>query len=66
MKLKTHLRSSANRLNKLLDQYNVQALVLDRLQDRQLIQLFRKQSTWSLEYEDDSITLFYRTDQTTT
>ena len=66
MKRNTLLKNPEISLIKLLDQYNVQTLVLDKLQDRQLIRMFRNQSNWSLDYEDDSITLFWRTNQKTT
>jgi hypothetical protein len=47
---------------KALDENGAQYLVLDRCTDTNLINLFRSQSGWKVDFEDEETVLFARAD----
>ena len=48
-------------LIKILDQHNVTHLALDYEDDRRLITFFEHRPEWALDFKDESIVLFKRT-----
>ncbi len=60
LKVKTPIDTNNDELVKLLDDYHIQVLALDMSEDQCLVQLFRSQPAWSVDFEDDQIILFTR------
>jgi hypothetical protein len=55
-------QAKSNRvLLKLLEEYQVQCLVFEYENDRQLIQFFRLQPGWGIDFEDGDVVFFVRT-----
>jgi len=46
----------------LLDEHDVQFLVLDRHSDSDLLNLFRSQPGWAVDFEDEEAVIFVRAD----
>jgi hypothetical protein len=47
---------------RVFDEYGVQFLVLDRHDDTDLLDLFRSQPGWTLDFEDEEAVIFARAD----
>ncbi len=47
---------------RVFDEYGVQFLVLDRHSDTDLLDLFRSQPGWALDFEDEEAAIFARAD----
>ena len=45
-----------------LDEYGVQFLVLDCHSDADLLEMFRSQPAWTVDFEDEEEVIFVRTD----
>jgi len=64
--LQNHSIAQATDTNKdwsgVLDEYGVQFLALDRYGDSDLLNLFRSQPGWTVDFEDGEAVLFIRTD----
>jgi hypothetical protein len=45
---------------RVFDEYGVQFLVLDRHDDTDLLNLFRSQPGWALDFEDEEVVIFAR------
>jgi len=45
-----------------LDEYGVQFLVLDCRSDADLLEMFRSQPAWTIDFEDGEAVIFARTD----
>ena len=55
-------RRSVEDWPQVLDEYGVQFLVLNRHDDSDLLDLFRSQPGWMVDFEDKEAVLFARTD----
>jgi len=55
-------RQSIEDWPRVFDEYGVQFLILDRHDDNDLLSLFRSQSGWVVDFEDEEAVIFVRAD----